>query len=168
MQRDLPALAAGLEQRTVEVAPVHDRVGCPVAGSESWPSGDAREFAVAKRVHQHQMVGVHRLQVDLSHDAEPVEHAPGVGTQLDAVADLTELRGLLEHARAQPADRERERSRDATDATASYQDLGGIVRAHVSNPYRENLPSGCPTMQQSRHRIMPRLPENRQRHVAMK
>jgi len=98
VQRDLLALAASLQQRAVQIAAMHDGIG----GAEMPPEGVAArnpgELPVGERVDKDQVLGEHRLRLQLLHDAQPVEHAVGVRALLDAVADLAELGRLLENA----------------------------------------------------------------------
>src|SRR5438445_451145 len=77
-----------------------------------------------------QVLGEHRVRVQILHDAQPVEHAVGVRALLDAVADLAELGRLFEHARAHAAARERKRCRDAADAAADDEDFRTSLGAH--------------------------------------
>src|SRR6266700_2355837 len=123
MQGDLLALPAGLQQRAVKVAAVHDGVGRAEVPAELRPAGDARELAVGERIDEDQVPGEYRLRLQVLHHSQPVEHAVGVGPLLDAVADLAELGRLLEDLRAHAAAGERERGRDAADAAADDEDF---------------------------------------------
>src|SRR5437867_2314874 len=105
-------------------------VRSPEMIAERLAAGDARELAVCERVDEDQILGEHRLRLQVLHDAQPVEHAVGVRTLLDAVADLAELGRLLEHARAHAAPRERERCRHAADAAPDDEDFLRGLGAH--------------------------------------
>src|SRR5258706_223430 len=130
VQRDLLAPAAGFQQRAVQVAAMHDGIGGAEMPAERLAAGDARELAVGERIDEDQALGEHGLRLQVFHDAQPVEHAVGVRTLLDAVADLAELGRLLEHARAHAAARERERCRHAADAAADDEDFLRGLGAH--------------------------------------
>src|SRR5262245_278461 len=123
MQRDLAAPAAGLEQRPVEVAAVHDRVGRAEMPPEDLAAGDARQLLVGEGVDEDQVPGEYGLRLEVLHDPQPVEHAVGVRALLDAIADLAELGRFLEHARGDPAARQREGRRDAAYAASDDEDF---------------------------------------------
>jgi hypothetical protein len=57
---------------------------------------------------------------------ERVERVPGVGRELDAGADLAELRRLLEHHRAEALAREGERGGEPADAAARDDDRPSV------------------------------------------
>src|SRR5204862_64537 len=72
LQRDLLALAASLQQRAMEVAAMDNGVRSPEMIAERLAAGDARELAVCERVDEDQILGEHRLRLQVLHDAQPV------------------------------------------------------------------------------------------------
>ena len=65
-------------------------------------------------------------------DAERVERVPGVRRDLDAGADLAELRRLLQHHRAETLARQRQRRGEAADAAAGDDHRLLVARLHCS------------------------------------
>src|SRR5207302_10552531 len=157
VQRDLLALAAGLQQRAVQVAAVHDGIGGAETIAKRLAAGDASELAVREGVDEDQVLGEHRLRFQILHDAQPVEHAVGVRALLDAVADLAELGRLLEHARAHAAARERKRRRHAADAAADDEDFRTSLGAHGPGFYLPAAPCGRWPRYNDRNEIRARL-----------
>src|SRR5262245_26796997 len=84
---------------------------------------DARELLAGDSVGEHQRVGVDDVWRHPLEDPEPLEDRVDVRPHLDAVADLAELRGLLEHSDPAPLERQRERGGQAADPTAGDEDF---------------------------------------------
>ena len=93
-------------------------IGIAEAGAERLAEIDVGDLAVGHRVHQTKRVDIdgHAAR-GLAH-AEPIEAMEGIGAQLDAGADLAQLRRLLEHQRGDALLRQRERRGEAADAAA--------------------------------------------------
>jgi hypothetical protein len=115
-------VAAALEQHAVQVAAMHDRVGVAVALAEGLAEIDVADLAVGHRVHQPELVDIDgHLPCRLA-DAEAIEAVEGVGAELNAGADLTQLRGLLQHQRRDVLLRQRQRRGEPADAAAGDED----------------------------------------------
>src|SRR5262249_55703002 len=145
---EVAGVAGGLEQRPVEVAPVDHGVGRAKVLAEDVAAGNSRHLAVAERVDEDQVAGEHRLRLEVLHHPQPVEHAVGVRPLLDAVADLAELRRLLEQLRPYAAARERERARHPADASSDDEDFRTQNRQAspaITSPWVSVSPLTCTT-----------------------
>src|SRR5688572_31148752 len=78
------------------------------------------------------MLDEHRLLLHQRSNPERIERVPGVGRDLDAGADLAELRRLLEDHRAEALARERQRRGEAADAAAGDDDRLFVTHLHWS------------------------------------
>ena len=120
------------EQRHVNVGAVDHRVRIAEALAESLAGLDAADQRLVERVVHHHLVGVDRAAAGLVANAQSVERREGVRAELDAGADLAELRRLLEHLDRETAPRQRKRCRQAADPTTCHQHRQLLLRsAHV-------------------------------------
>jgi hypothetical protein len=125
--RDLDVAVAlhAFEERQVHVGAMAHGVGIGKAAAESLAYRHRGHFGFVHRIHHHEMVGVHRLRASALADAERVEGRERIGAQLDAGADLADLRRLLEDLHRVAPPRERERGGEPADAAAG--DENGMV-----------------------------------------
>jgi len=114
----LRQLLAAVEQGAMDVGAVRDRVRVAEAPGEALVERDVDHLLAAHAVEHEQVLDEHRLLLHQLADAEGVERMPGVGRDLDAGADLAELRRLLEHDRMPALSRQRQRGGEAADAAA--------------------------------------------------
>ena len=130
-----PARGLGaLEQGAVYVGPVDHGIGVAETLAKGSTRGDAADQGFVQRVVHHHLVGVDRAAAGDGADAQSVECGEGVGSELDAGADLTESRCLLEHLDGKAAPHQRECRRNATDAATGNQHprVGtGVAHGHV-------------------------------------
>ena len=133
LEGDLIALAARLEDGAVEVAAMHDEIRvcepCPELRAEV----DPRQLVAGDRVGEDQRIGIDDMRRHPLEDTEALEDRVHVRPHLDAVADLAELGGFLQHPHAPPPQRERERHRQAADAATGDKDFGR--RCHRLSSY---------------------------------
>ena len=97
----------------------------------------------AYTVEHEQALDEHRLFLHQAAHAQRVERVPGVGRELDAGADLAELRRLLQHDRAEALARERERRGEPAYAAAGDDHRLLVARLHASM-LSAARPSGAP------------------------
>src|SRR4051812_11872636 len=107
---------------------MRDCVGIAEAPCEALVQRDVDDSFAADAVEHQQALDEHRFLLHQLPDAEGVERVPGVGRDLDAGADFAELRGLLEHQRAEAAARQRQRGGQAAEAAAGDDDRLCVAR----------------------------------------
>ena len=128
LQRDEVVALAGVDEDAVDVVAVGDRVGLLELAHEARvgqrDAGDALARQRATHFHGRRLMGVgeHRVL-----EPDPVERVEDVGAELDAGADLAELRRLLEHSHRKALARERVRRREPADAAARDQDRQSLT-----------------------------------------
>ena len=71
---------------------MHDGVGIAVARAKGLAEVDVADLAVGHRIHQAQLIDVDRHAARRLADAQAIEAMEGVGAELDAGADLAQLR----------------------------------------------------------------------------
>ena len=124
----------------MDVGAMRDGVRIAEALREARVERDVDHLLAGHAVHHQQALDEHRFLLHELADAERIERVPGVGGDLDAGADLAELRRLLEHHALESLARERQRGGEAADAAA-----GDDHRAFVSRGgwrcHRAHLPS---------------------------
>ena len=120
---DQRVVAAGLQQHAMQIAAMDHGIGIAEARAERLAEIDMGDLAVGQRIHQAELVDIDRHAARRFADAQPVEAVEGVGPELDAGADLAQLRGLLQHQRGDALLRQRQRRRQAADAAAGDEDL---------------------------------------------
>ena len=98
------------------------RIWIAEALAEDLAGRNAANQRLVECVVHHHLVGVDRAATSLLADAQRVERGEGVGAELDAGADLAELRRLLEYLHLKALAYQRERGGDAADATAGDED----------------------------------------------
>ena len=86
-----------LVDRLVDVGAVDDRVRIVEAAPERLADGNARDLAAVDRVHHHELVGEYGAAARAFADAQRIHRRKAVGAELEAGADLADLRRLLEH-----------------------------------------------------------------------
>ena len=116
----------------MDVSAVRHGVGVAEAGGEALVERDIDHPLGAHAVHHEQPLDENGLLLHQAADAEGVERMPGVGSELDAGADLAELRRLLEHHRTEAFAREGERGGEAADAAAGDDHRIFVSRLHCS------------------------------------
>ena len=114
--------AHALEQRQVDVGAVDDGVRVGEARPERRAGRDLADQRLVDRVHHHHPIGVDGAAARALADAERVEGGERVRRELDAGADLADLRRLLEDDDAKAALRERQRRGEAADAGTGDDD----------------------------------------------
>jgi hypothetical protein len=77
-----------------------------------------RDLGLIDGVHHDEAVGVHGARTCAVADAERIERGECVGAELDARADLADVRGLLEDLDRKPLPGERERGGKTADTSA--------------------------------------------------
>ena len=110
--------------------------GLPKRLREALVERDVDHLLAAHAVEHQQVLDEHRFLLHQRADAERVERVPGVGRDLDAGADLAELRRLLEHHRAEALARERQRGGEAADAAAGDDDRLLVPRRSLQHVKR--------------------------------
>ena len=100
---------------------MHHHVAIAVTTHEARAKFDARDLAAVARIDHHRIIRKHRVGDDLFKYAERIEHARGVGCQLDAGADLAEDGGLLQNPHTNAAPRQRQRRRQPANAATGNQ-----------------------------------------------
>ena len=120
------------QQRGVDVRAVDHGVRVAKALAKSLARGDAADQVFVQRVMHHHFVGVDRAGPRQLANAQGVERGKSVGAQLDARADLAELRSLLQHLDRIALARQGQGCCHATDASASDQDgcCGSVQNCH--------------------------------------
>ncbi len=109
---------------------MHDHVRRPVPGEERLAQVQGGQLVRGQRAAQQQPA---RPDARLEHPAEHVQagqHPGGVGRELQAGAELGELRRLLQNPDPVPVPRQRQGGGQPADAAAYDQD----VRLHRSPP----------------------------------
>ncbi|MBB5784711.1 hypothetical protein HD596_011467 [Nonomuraea jabiensis] len=136
---DVPAVqqlhargGAGPQQDGVQVAAVRHHVGAAVAAPEPLAQVEVGELLAGEGVPEDQPPGEHAPLDHLVQQAPAVEHAGGVGAELQPCAHLAELGRPLQHPDRPPGPRLRERGRQPAD-TASNDD------------HLDHVPSSPPT-----------------------
>ena len=117
---------ATAEERPMDVGAVGDRIGVAEALGEALIERDVDHSFAAHAVEHQQALDEHRLLLHQLPDAERIERVPRVRRDLDAGADLAELRRLLEHHALVAFARQRQRCGKAADA-AARDDYGLLV-----------------------------------------
>ncbi len=84
--------ATGLQQHAMQIAAMDHGVGIAEARAERLAEIDMGDLAVGHGVHQAQRVDIDRHAARRFADAQAVEAVEGVGPELDAGADLAQLR----------------------------------------------------------------------------
>jgi hypothetical protein len=129
-QLDAGGLAA-VEQRAVDVGAVGDGVGIAEALGEALVERNVDHRLAGPAVHHQQPLDEHRFLLDQLTHPERVDGMPGIGRELDAGADLGELRRLLQHQHLEIAARKRQRRGEAAQAAAGDHHRLLIACAHA-------------------------------------
>ena len=101
---------------------MHDGVGVLKALAERLIQRHARDLLARCRIHQHQRVDIDSHFARRIADAEVIEAMKSVGPELNAGADLAELRRFLEHEAGKAFLSEAERRGQPADAAAGDED----------------------------------------------
>ncbi len=118
---DSAGLLRAFEQRGVHVGAVNHRIRVAEPRAKRVLDGDGRHLSLVERIHHDEIVDVHRSAARALPDAERVERGKGVGPELDAGADLADLRGLFEHRDLESLSGHGQRGREPADAAARNQ-----------------------------------------------
>jgi hypothetical protein len=102
----------------VDIRAVRHGIRIAEALGEALVERHVDHLLAAYAVEHQQVLDEHGLALDQPADAERIERMPGVRRQLDAGADLAELRRLLQHDHAEILAREGERGGKTADAAA--------------------------------------------------
>ena len=111
----------------MDVGAVNHGVRVGEARAKRRAGRDLADQRVVDRVHHHHPLGVDGAATGALADAERVEARERVRRELNAGADLADLRRLLEDDDAKAALRQRQRRGEAADAGAGDDD--GVTRA---------------------------------------
>jgi hypothetical protein len=103
---DVSARLHRVVQRLMDVGAVAHGVGISEALAKRLTHGHRCDLGAVDRVHHHEALRVDRLCARAFAHAKRVECGERVGTELDAGADLADLRRLLEHFHCVTAARE--------------------------------------------------------------
>ena len=130
---DLTRGLLAFEQRAVYVDAVDDGVRVAEALAEGRAGGDlADQGLVDGVVHDHAVREDGAAAGEVAH-AHGVEGVEGVGSELNAGADLADLGRLLQHLDAETLAHQGQRRGQATDAATGYQHGQGSLRCvHVA------------------------------------
>ena len=118
---DAPGLLRALQQREVHVHPVDHGIGVAETLAKGLTGGNPAHLVFVDGVVHHHVVGVDGASTGLLAHAQGVEGVEGVGAQLDAGADLTDLGRLLQHLDPETLAHQRQRSGESTDAPTGDQ-----------------------------------------------
>src|SRR5687768_8112822 len=116
----------------MDIGAVRDGIRVAEAPGETLVERNIDDLLAADPVEHEQVLDEHGFLLHQRAHAEGVERVPGVGRDLDAGADLAELRRLLKHHRAEALARERQRRGQAADAAAG-DDHRPLVTSLVSH-----------------------------------
>jgi len=112
----------------MDVGAVDHGVGAAETLAEGGAGVDAHHFARVDRVHHDDVVGEDRALARRGAHAQRIERGEGVGAELDAGADLADVRGLLQQLHRDALARQRQRRGQAADAAAHDDDgLGRVL-----------------------------------------
>jgi hypothetical protein len=140
--------AAGLhalDQRAVHVGAVDHCIGVAEAGAEGLAGGDAADERFVERVVHHHLVGEDGAAARGLADAQRIEGGKGIGPELDAGADLAQLRRLLQHLHRKAAAGQGQGGGQAADAATGDEDgLRRQGRTHRVSPCRRCHPIAVP------------------------
>src|ERR1700730_15107429 len=110
---------------------MNERVGMMEFLAEGVAQWNARDLLPGHRIHHDQVVGEYCERADRLDYEERLEHPEHIRPELNAGADLLELRRLLDDLRGDTLARQRQRRRKATDAAADDDDLAVLPIAHA-------------------------------------
>ncbi|MDT4846382.1 hypothetical protein FQZ97_804000 [compost metagenome] len=128
VEADQRMLLHGLMDRAVQVGAVAHGIRIAEARAEGLADGHRGDFAAVDRVHHHEPVGEHRAAAHGLAHAQRVERREGVGSELQAGADLADDGALFEQVDGHAQARECERGGHAADAAADEQHGGRLLR----------------------------------------
>ena len=127
---DILRLLHTLEQRGVHIDPVDHRIRIAEALAECLAGGNAADAVFVEGIVHHHLVGIDGAGPGPRPDAQGVERGKGVGAELHAGADLTDLRRLFKHLHLETAADQCEGGGQAANATAGDQDRQGSRSTH--------------------------------------
>ena len=116
------AFDAGPQQHAMQLAAMHHRIRVAETLAERRIERDFGDPFIRHRVHQPQAVDINRLGPGVIADAERVEAVEGVRADLDACADLAQLRRLFEHETLSADAGQPKRRAKTADAATGDQD----------------------------------------------
>lgn len=121
-----PGPPAGAQEDAVQVAAVDHHVREAVAALQV-PQVEPGQFSGVEGVAHHHVLRNHAEFLGLVEQAVLVQDARAVGGDLEAGADLTELRGPFEHPDPQSLPGEGERGAEAADAATDDDHVGSVT-----------------------------------------
>ena len=121
-QFDQVVLLASPEEHAVQIAAMHHAIGIAEPRAEGIAQIDMGDLFGRERIHQPQLIDIDGHAACGFADAEIVEGVEGVGSKLNAGADLAEGRGLFQQDRGNALLRETKCGGEAADAPARDQD----------------------------------------------
>ena len=110
-----------LEYGQMDVGAMYHRVGAAEAAAKCLAGLDAHDFLGVDGIHHDDVIGENRAAARHLAHAQGVQRREGVGAELDARADLADVRGLLQQLDFDALARQRQRGRQAAYA-AAYDD----------------------------------------------
>ncbi len=123
IEADQIGFPAGLQQHLVQIGAMDERIGMMEFLAEGVAERNARDLLPGHRIHHDEVVGKDGERADRLDQAERLEHPEHIGPELDAGADLLELRRLFDELRGNTLARQRQRRRQPADAAADDEDL---------------------------------------------
>ena len=109
----------------MDVGAVNDGVGISETMAKRLVGRNAADQRLVERVVHHHLIGINGARAGPFADAQRVEGGKRIGPQLDAGADLAQLRRLLQHFHGEALPGERKRGRQAADAATGNNDGQG-------------------------------------------
>ena len=117
-QLDQFVRAAGIEQGTVNMRAMGNRVGVAEAPLEPRVAGDVGDLLAGDGIHHQEPLDHQRVLLRRRADAERIEHRKRVRRNMEADADLAEFARLLQHQATESPTRQRQRAGEPADAAA--------------------------------------------------
>jgi hypothetical protein len=119
---DASAFLHALEEREMHVCAMAHGIWIAEAAAERIAQRHVHDLGLVERIHHEDAFGVHRARAGALADAERIECGKCVGAELDAGADLPDLRGLLEDLYCESSSPKRERGGKAADSATRDED----------------------------------------------
>src|SRR5436190_16574954 len=120
-QLDQLMLPARFQKYAVQIAAMHHRVGIAKTRAERFAQINVGDLFSRERIHQSELIDIHRHAAGGFADAEIVEGVEGIRSKLDAGADFTKRGGLFEQDRGNALLRQPKCCGQAADAAARDQ-----------------------------------------------
>src|SRR3954449_10795005 len=120
-QLDQLMIPAGFQEYAVQVTAMHDGVGITEARAERLAQINVGDLFGRERIHQPELIDIHRHAAGGFTDPEIVEGVEGIRSELDAGADFTKHGGLFEQDRGNALLRQPKCRGQAADAATRDQ-----------------------------------------------